>query len=44
MHLKKIQQTSNKRNEDLQLLKEELVLQIKDCYDLASAANTNAKH
>jgi hypothetical protein len=34
MHLKKIQQTSNKRGEDIQMLKEELTLQIKDCHSL----------
>jgi hypothetical protein len=37
MHLKKIQQTSNKRNEDIQILKEELVQQIKDCHDLVAS-------
>ena len=41
MHLKKIQQTSNKRNEDLQILKDELVQQIKDCHDLIQSSNNN---
>jgi Rad3-related DNA helicase len=40
MHLKKIQQTSNKRNEDIQILKEELVQQIKDCHDLVASSNS----
>ncbi len=30
MHLKKIQQSSNKKNEDMQLMREELTQQIKD--------------